>query len=497
MATQIQLRRGTAAEWTTADPILAEGEMGIELDTRNFKIGNGVDNWTDLTYGFSSLPGGGDEGQILAKDSDDSFDFVWIDNATDSIKFIVQNNTGSTIAKAVPVMVTGAIGSGRMTVAPAVADGSVEPKFMIGVTNTAITDDNSGEVVVFGPVKKIDTTAYTVGTVLFIDPATPGGWTTTRPTSPNIDMPIGIVTRSSSSNGEIFIRMWSQSVGLNELEDVTLNGLTTGDVLTYDGTKWGAAAPTVYSTVEELDDLTDVDLTTPPTDGQVLTYDEDSEQWVATDLPTDVVGATELDELTDVDLTVAPEDGQVLTYDNTAGKWVATDLPTDIVGATELDELTDVDLTVAPTENDVLTYDGTSWVAAAPTGGGGGGSLPTITTATKTTASLAIGAHELTTITMQQGYRVYKLETDVPARIRLYTTTTGRDADETRELGNVVSESIGLIMEATTEDGLLAYDLGIAVDGYVASGTAIPITITNLSDSTQEVTLTLTYVRTI
>lgn len=51
MAVQIQFRRGTAQEWTLSNPILAEGEMGIELDTSLFKIGNGVDHWRDLQYG--------------------------------------------------------------------------------------------------------------------------------------------------------------------------------------------------------------------------------------------------------------------------------------------------------------------------------------------------------------------------------------------------------------------------------------------------------------
>jgi hypothetical protein len=51
MAIQIQFRRGTAAEWTSVDPTLAEGEMGIETDTNLFKIGNGNDSWTELPYG--------------------------------------------------------------------------------------------------------------------------------------------------------------------------------------------------------------------------------------------------------------------------------------------------------------------------------------------------------------------------------------------------------------------------------------------------------------
>lgn len=51
MAIQIQFRRGTASQWTSANPILAEGEMGIETDTDQFKIGDGETNWNDLDYG--------------------------------------------------------------------------------------------------------------------------------------------------------------------------------------------------------------------------------------------------------------------------------------------------------------------------------------------------------------------------------------------------------------------------------------------------------------
>lgn len=50
MATKIQLRRGTAAEWAAANPILAGGEVGVELDTYKYKIGNGSDSWNSLPY---------------------------------------------------------------------------------------------------------------------------------------------------------------------------------------------------------------------------------------------------------------------------------------------------------------------------------------------------------------------------------------------------------------------------------------------------------------
>ena len=40
MSTQIQIRRGTAERWTLLNPILSEGELGVELDTLKFKVGD-------------------------------------------------------------------------------------------------------------------------------------------------------------------------------------------------------------------------------------------------------------------------------------------------------------------------------------------------------------------------------------------------------------------------------------------------------------------------
>lgn len=50
MAVQIQFRRGTAAQWTSVNPVLAEGEAGYETDTNKIKFGNGVTAWNSLSY---------------------------------------------------------------------------------------------------------------------------------------------------------------------------------------------------------------------------------------------------------------------------------------------------------------------------------------------------------------------------------------------------------------------------------------------------------------
>ena len=50
MADMIQIRRDTAANWTSANPILAQGELGAETDTSKIKIGDGTTAWSSLDY---------------------------------------------------------------------------------------------------------------------------------------------------------------------------------------------------------------------------------------------------------------------------------------------------------------------------------------------------------------------------------------------------------------------------------------------------------------
>jgi|TARA_B100001778_G_scaffold6828_1_gene5571 hypothetical protein len=50
MPTQIQLRRDTAADWTSNNPTMAAGEFGWESDTNRFKIGDGSNAWNSLAY---------------------------------------------------------------------------------------------------------------------------------------------------------------------------------------------------------------------------------------------------------------------------------------------------------------------------------------------------------------------------------------------------------------------------------------------------------------
>lgn len=70
MATQtlsdvtILLRNDTAANWTTENPVLSKGELGIEIDTNKFKIGDGTKTWSQLSYAGTVVAASSANGKI-------------------------------------------------------------------------------------------------------------------------------------------------------------------------------------------------------------------------------------------------------------------------------------------------------------------------------------------------------------------------------------------------------------------------------------------------
>lgn len=79
MAVRIQLRRGTAAQWTVANTVLAQGEIGVEIDTGNFKIGNGTSTWTTLIYP-SGIGGLGSLSDVISVNPDDGSVLIYNSN---------------------------------------------------------------------------------------------------------------------------------------------------------------------------------------------------------------------------------------------------------------------------------------------------------------------------------------------------------------------------------------------------------------------------------
>ncbi|QIN97146.1 hypothetical protein [Synechococcus phage S-H25] len=73
MANRIQLRRGGAQEWANANPTLAQGELGIELDTGRIKIGDGVTAWNTLRYERPVESNTNTPNTLVQRDADGNF----------------------------------------------------------------------------------------------------------------------------------------------------------------------------------------------------------------------------------------------------------------------------------------------------------------------------------------------------------------------------------------------------------------------------------------
>lgn len=157
---------------------------------------------------------------------------------------------------------------------------------------------------------------------------------------------------------------------LDDLTDVNTTGKSDGQVLTWDNdtSQWVASGVAPGGGATVIDDLTDVD-TTGKDSGEVLTWN--GSLWVPSGIAAvPSGGVVNLDDLQDVD-TSGKTDGQVLTWDNDTSLWVASGISPG-GGATIIDDLTDVD-TTGKDQGEVLTWNGTLWVpsgiSAVPSGG--------------------------------------------------------------------------------------------------------------------------------
>ena len=89
MATKIQIRRDTAANWTTNDPILSVGEQGFEIDTNKMKIGDGTTAFSALAY-----VAGGATGLELSRPADSNEYWIYVGNPTNKLA-LIQDSRGN------------------------------------------------------------------------------------------------------------------------------------------------------------------------------------------------------------------------------------------------------------------------------------------------------------------------------------------------------------------------------------------------------------------
>ena len=143
-----------------------------------------------------------------------------------------------------------------------------------------------------------------------------------------------------------------------------------------------------------------------------------------------------------------------------------------------------------PVKASATDYD----IAWADQSGGGGWARETTA---HTTTPLSSGATEVGTLPLAAAYRLLRVATDVPARVRLYTNAAKRDADLDRPIGVKPTGDNGRIFEAVTTSELPAFDCTPTVDGFVEDGTStVPYSVTSTSPAGGDVTVTFIWIRT-
>lgn len=206
----------------------------------------------DTTYATGSTAAG-----MLAWDQDnETLEFMLDDHVTLQVGqehvLRVKNNSGSVaIPERTVVMFAGAAGD-TIKVAPAVSDGSVNVNYLAGITTEEIPADGFGFVTQLGFVNQVNTNSWPVGTLLYSDPTTPGGLTSTEPDAPAWTMPVAAVTKQNASAGRILVRAIPGGSGAGggasvNISDTAPAGGNAGDMW-YDSTDG-----TLYVYYEDVD----------------------------------------------------------------------------------------------------------------------------------------------------------------------------------------------------------------------------------------------------
>lgn len=118
------------------------------------------------------------------------------------------NNIGFTIPNGSCIGINPATNSYVMFI----ADGTLSPITIVGVTTQAIPNNTPGRITVWGRVRDIDTTGtpygevWTAGQVLYVSTTIAGGFTNVKPTAPNLSLPIAQVITVDATTGQIAVR---------------------------------------------------------------------------------------------------------------------------------------------------------------------------------------------------------------------------------------------------------------------------------------------------
>lgn len=166
-------------------------------------------------------------GKLSATDKA-KLDSITVDQAT-IVRRWVRNETGSTIAKGVPVYISVSNGT-TPTIIPADASTEETAARTIGLTQAAINHQTYGWVIEVGRLEGINTSTLTEGQIIWLSETT-GQMTSTKPTQPAHGVILGYCVKQGAGTSGIVDVKVDNGLELAELHDVLLTGAATDDVL--------------------------------------------------------------------------------------------------------------------------------------------------------------------------------------------------------------------------------------------------------------------------
>lgn len=172
MSVTIQLRRDTSSNWTSANPILADGEIGFETDTYLYKIGTGLTGWNSLPY-------------TALRQVDDATVINFTNQSTPAVP---ANNTANVYAKDI---------AGRMFLRVQGPSGLANPLQTSFFQNNIVMINTNAT----SSITSIGNTVTSVGTISHPTPTPAYGWMANFVTAAS-----PAATSGTGTNGTIFVR---------------------------------------------------------------------------------------------------------------------------------------------------------------------------------------------------------------------------------------------------------------------------------------------------
>lgn len=253
MAVQIQIRRGTAANWTSANPTLADGELGYETDTAKLKAGDGSTSWTSLGYVTGSGGGGGSGISNIVEDTtpqlggDLDVNGQAIVSASNGDIAVTPNGTGKVVldgldwptADGSNGQVLQTDGSGSLSFATPSGSGS---STLLGLNDTPSSFVTAGEVLAVNSA---------TNAMEFVANVASGPVDCASQTDVNEGSITDVVALTTAQYGDIvggvdpntLYVITDGTTSIDDSDDVTITAAATNDFLIYTGSAWEDQTP--------------------------------------------------------------------------------------------------------------------------------------------------------------------------------------------------------------------------------------------------------------